>query len=80
MLKAVAAGLTALFVAASSLTYAQPRSIGGSEQKEPRLSATARQTRLAALARQREQDDSDPVDIARQRADALAQRTPCQSD
>jgi len=34
-----------------------------------------RQTRLAALARQREQGDSDPIDIVGHRADALAQRS-----
>src|SRR5215467_6649373 len=39
MLKTVAAGLTALFVTASSLAYAQPPSTAGSEQEEPRLSA-----------------------------------------
>jgi hypothetical protein len=114
MLKTVAAGLTALFVTASSLAYAQPPSTAGSEQEEPRLSAAdlnaltdarigivkaalqltpeqakywppveeairnramGRQTRLAALARQRDQGDSDPIDIVRHRADALAQRS-----
>jgi len=39
MLKTVAAGLTALFVTASSLAYAQAPSTAGSEQEEPRLSA-----------------------------------------
>ena len=112
MLKTVAAGLTALFVAASSLAYAQPPSTAGSEQEEPRLSAAdlnaltdarigivkaalqltpeqakywppveeairnramGRQTRL--VARQRDQGDSDPIDIVRHRADALAQRS-----
>ena len=38
MLKTVAAGLTALFVTASSLAYAQAPSTAGSEQDEPRLS------------------------------------------
>src|SRR5215471_12227560 len=112
MLKTVAAGLTALFVTASSLAYAQPPSTAGSEQEEPRLSAAdlnaltdarigivkaalqltpeqakywppveeairnramGRQTRL--VARQRDQGDSDPIDIVRHRADALAQRS-----
>jgi zinc resistance-associated protein len=115
MLKTVAAGLTALFVTASSLAYAQPPSTAGSEQEDPRLSAadlsaltdariaivkaalqltpeqakywpaveeairnraTGRQTRLAALARQREQgDERDPIDMVRHRADALARRS-----
>ena len=114
MLKTVAAGLTALFVTASSLAYAQAPSTAGSEQEEPRLSAAdlsaltdariaivkaalqltpeqakywpaveeairnramGRQTRLTALARQREQGDGDPIDIVRHRADALAQRS-----
>ena len=114
MLKTVAAGLTALFVTASSLAYAQAPSTAGSEQEEPRLSAAdlsaltdariaivkaalqltpeqakywpaveeairnrsmGRQTRLAALARQREQGDRDPIDSVRHRADALAQRS-----
>jgi len=114
MLKTVAAGLTALFVSASSLAYAQPPSTAGSAQEEPRLSAAdlnaltdarigivkaalqltpeqakywppveeairnramGRQTRLAALARQRDQGDGDPIDIVRHRADALAQRS-----
>src|SRR5215470_16733602 len=113
MLKTVAAGLTALFVTASSLAYAQPPSTAGSEQEEPRLSAAdlnaltdarigivkaalqltpeqakywpaveeairnramGRQTRLAALARQRDQGDGDPIDMVRHRADALSQR------
>jgi hypothetical protein len=39
MLKTVAAGLTALFVTASSLAYAQAPSTAGSEQEEPKLSA-----------------------------------------
>ena len=38
MLKTVTAGLTALFVTASSLAYAQAPSTAGSEQDEPRLS------------------------------------------
>jgi hypothetical protein len=114
MLKTVAAGLTALFVTASSLAYAQARSSAGSEPEEPRLSAadlsaltdariaivkaalqltpeqakywpaveeairnraTERQSRLAALSRQREQGDRDPIDMVRHRADALAQRS-----
>jgi len=114
VLKTVAATLTALFVTASSLAYAQPPSTAGSEQEEPKLSAadlsaltdariaivkaalqltpeqakywpaveeairnraTGRQTRLAALARQRDQDDRDPIDMVRHRADALAQRS-----
>jgi hypothetical protein len=114
MLKTVAAGLTALFVTASSLAYAQPPSTAGSEQEEPRLSAAdlnaltdarigivkaalqltpeqakywpaveeairnramGRQTRLVALAQQRDQDDRDPIDMVRHRADALAQRS-----
>jgi hypothetical protein len=37
--------------------------------------AMARQTRLAARGRQQEQDDRDPVDMLRHRADALAQRS-----
>ena len=114
MLKTVAAGLTALFVTASSLAYAQAPSTAGSEQEEQRLSAadlnaltdariavvkaalqltpeqakywppveeairsraTGRQTRLAALARLRDQGDRDPIDMVRHRADALAQRS-----
>jgi zinc resistance-associated protein len=114
MLKTVAAGLTALFVTASSLAYAQAPSTAGSEQEQPRLSAadlsaltdariaivkaalqltpeqakywpaveeairnraTGRQTRLAALSRQREQGDRDPIDMVRHRADALVQRS-----
>ena len=39
MLKTVVAGLTALFVTASSLAYAQAPSTAGSKQEEPRLSA-----------------------------------------
>jgi hypothetical protein len=39
VLKTVAAGLTALFVTASSLAYAQAPSTAGSEQEEPKLSA-----------------------------------------
>ena len=113
-MKTVAAGLTALFVTASSLAYAQPPSTTGSEQEEPRLSsadlnaltdarigivkaalqltpeqakywpaveeairnrAMGRQTRLAALAQQRDQGDRDPIDMVRHRADALAQRS-----
>jgi len=113
MLKTVAAGLTALFVTASSLAHAQAPSAAGSEQENPRLSsadlnaltdarigivkaalqltpeqakywpaveeairnrAMGRQVRLAALARQRDQGDRDPIDIVRHRADALAQR------
>ena len=34
-----------------------------------------RQVRLAALSRQRDQGDSDLVDVVRRRADALAQRS-----
>ena len=114
MLKTVTAGLTALFVTASSLAYAETPSTAGSEQEEPRLSAgdlsaltdariaivkaalqltpeqakywppveeairsraTGRQTRLAALARLRDQGDRDPIDMVRHRADALAQRS-----
>jgi len=114
MLKTVTAGLTALFVTASSLAYAQAPSTAGSEQDEPRLStadlnaltdarigivkaalqltpeqakywpaveeairnrAMGRQVRLAALSRQRDQGDSDLVDVVRRRADALAQRS-----
>ena len=37
--------------------------------------AMGRQTRLTALARQREQGDGDPIDMVRHRADALAQRS-----
>jgi LTXXQ motif family protein len=37
--------------------------------------AMGRQVRLAALSRQRDQGDSDPIDIVRHRADALAQRS-----
>ena len=36
--------------------------------------AMGRQVRLAAISRQRDQGDSDPIDIVRRRADALAQR------
>ena len=39
MLKTVAAGLTALFITASSLAYAKPPAAAGSGQEEPRLSA-----------------------------------------
>jgi hypothetical protein len=113
MLKTVAAGLTALFVTASSLAYAQAPSAAGSEQENARPSAAdlnaltdarigivkaalqltpeqakywpaveeairnramGRQVRLAALARQRDQGDRDPIDSVRRRADALAQR------
>jgi hypothetical protein len=113
MLKTVAAGLTALFVTASSLAYAQAPSAAGSEQDNARPSAAdlnaltdarigivkaalqltpeqakywpaveeairnramGRQVRLAALARQRDQGDRDPIDSVRHRADALAQR------
>ena len=116
MLKTVAAGMTALFVTASSLAYAQAPSATtttGGEQENARPSAAdlnaltdarigivkaalqltpeqakywpaveeairnrsmGRQTRLAALARQREQGDLDPIDSVRHRADALAQR------
>ena len=37
--------------------------------------AMGRQVRLAALSRQRDQGDSDLVDVVRRRADALAQRS-----
>ena len=37
--------------------------------------AMGRQVRLAALARQRDQGDSDPIDMVRRRADALSQRS-----
>jgi len=116
MLKTVAAGLTALFVTASSLAYAQAPSATtttGGEQQAARPSAAdlnaltdarigivkaalqltpeqakywpaveeairnramGRQVRLAALARQRDQGDSDPIDMVRHRADALSQR------
>jgi hypothetical protein len=40
-----------------------------------RKRAMGRQVRLAALARLRTQGDSDPMDIMRHRADALAQRS-----
>src|SRR6516164_5615126 len=114
MFKIGVAGLTALFVTASSLAYAQAPSAAETEQENLRPSsadlnaltdarigivkaalqltpeqakywpaveeairnrAMGRQTRLAALARQREQGDSDPIDIVRHRADALAQRS-----
>src|SRR6516225_3941231 len=117
MLKTVAAGLTALFVTASSLAYAQAPSATattGGGQDDTKLSAAdlnaltdarvgivkaalqltpeqakywpaveeairnramGRQVRLAALLRQREQGDSDLVDVVRRRADALAQRS-----
>jgi hypothetical protein len=118
MLKTVAAGLTALFVTASSLAYAQAPSATttttGGDQENARPSAAdlnaltdarigivkaalqltpeqakywpaveeairnramGRQVRLAALSRQRDQGDSDPIDIVRHRADALAQRS-----
>ena len=115
MLKTVAAGLTALFVTASSLAYAQAPSATttGGEQQAARPSAAdlnaltdarigivkaalqltpeqakywpaveeairnramGRQVRLAALARQRDQGDGDPIDMVRHRADALSQR------
>jgi hypothetical protein len=117
VLKTVAAGLTALFVTASSLAYAQAPSATattGGEQENARPSAAdlnaltdarigivkaalqltpeqakywpaveeairnramGRQVRLAALARQRDQGDGDPIDMVRHRADALAQRS-----
>ena len=117
MLKTVAAGLTALFVTASSLAYAQAPSATtttGGGQDNAKLSAAdlnaltdarigivkaalqltpeqakywpaveesirnramGRQVRLAALSRQRDQGDSDLVDVVRHRADALAQRS-----
>jgi hypothetical protein len=117
MVKTVAAGLTALFVTASSLAYAQAPSATtatGGEQENTKLSAAdlnaltdarigivkaalqltpeqakywpaveeairnramGRQVRLAALSRQRDQGDSDLVDVVRRRADALAQRS-----
>ena len=117
MLKTVGAGLTALFVTASSLAYAQAPSTPASQQENPRLSAAdlnaltdarigivkaalqltpdqakywpaveeairnqamGRQVRLAALARLRDQggnqNDIDPIDAVRHRADALSQR------
>jgi LTXXQ motif family protein len=116
MLKTVAAGLTALFVTASSLAYAQAPSATtttGGEQQAARPSAAdlnaltdarigivkaalqltpeqakywpaveeairnramGRRVRLAALARQRDQGDGDPIDMVRHRADALSQR------
>ena len=117
MVKTVAAGLTALFVTASSLAYAQAPSATtttGGGQENTKLSAAdlnaltdarigivkaalqltpeqakywpaveeairnramGRQVRLAALSRQRDQGDSDLVDVVRRRADALAQRS-----
>ena len=117
MFKTVAAGLTALFVTASSLAYAQAPSATtttGGGQENTKLSAAdlnaltdarigivkaalqltpeqakywpaveeairnramGRQVRLAALSRQRDQGDSDLVDVVRRRADALAQRS-----
>jgi hypothetical protein len=117
MLKTVAAGLTALFVTASSLAYAQAPSATattGGNVENGRLSAAdlnaltdarigivkaalqltpdqakywpaveeairnramGRQVRLAALARQRDQGDGDPIDLVRRRADALSQRS-----
>ena len=117
MLKPVAAGLTAVFVTASSLAYAQAPSTTttttGGGQDNAKLSAAdlnaltdarigivkaalqltpeqakywpaveeairnramGRQVRLAALSRQRDQGDTDLVDVVRRRADALAQR------
>ena len=116
MLKTVAAGLTALFVTASSLAHAQAPSATattGREQENARPSAAdlnaltdarigivkaalqltpeqakywpaveeairnramGMQVRLAAR-RQRDQGDSDIVDVVRHRADALAQRS-----
>src|SRR6516162_11407922 len=115
MLKTVAAGLTALFVTASSLAHAQAPSATttGGEQGNARPSAAdlnaltdarigivkaalqltpeqakywpaveeairnramGMQVRLAAR-RQRDQGDSDIVDVVRHRADALAQRS-----
>ena len=116
MLKPVAAGLTAVFVTASSLAYAQAPSATtttGGGQDNAKLSAAdlnaltdarigivkaalqltpeqakywpaveeairnramGRQVRLAALSRQRDQGDTDLVDVVRRRADALAQR------
>ena len=117
MLKTVAAGLTALFVTASSLAYAQAPSATtttGGGQDNAKLSAAdlnaltdarigivkaalqltpeqakywpaveeairnramGRQVRLAARSQQRDQGDSDLVDVVRRRADALAQRS-----
>ena len=117
MLKTVAAGMTALFVTASSLAYAQAPSANtttGGGQENTKLSAAdlnaltdarinivkaalqltpeqakywpaveeairnramGRQVRLAAISRQRDQGDSDLVDVVRRRADALAQRS-----
>ena len=116
MVKTVAAGLTALFVTASSLAYAQAPSATtntGGGQENTKLSAAdlnaltdarigivkaalqltpeqakywpaveeairnramGMQVRLAAR-RQRDQGDSDIVDVVRHRADALAQRS-----
>ena len=116
MSKTVAVGLTALFVTASSLAYAQSPSAttttgGGQENARPsaadlnaltdarigivkaalqltpeqakywpaveeaiRNRAMGMQVRLAAR-RQRDQGDSDIVDVVRHRADALAQRS-----
>src|SRR6516165_4914579 len=117
MVKTVAAGLTALFVTASSLAYAQAPSAttttgGGQEntklsaadlnaltdarigivkaalqltpeqakywpavEEAIRARAVGRQGRVAALMRLREQRESDPVELVRHRADALAQRS-----
>ena len=116
MSKTVAVGLTALFVTASSLAYAQSPSAttttgGSQESARPsaadlnaltdarigivkaalqltpeqakywpaveeaiRNRAMGMQVRLAAR-RQRDQGDSDFVDVVRHRADALAQRS-----
>ena len=116
MSKTVAVGLTALFVTASSLAYAQSPSAttttgGSQESARPsaadlnaltdarigivkaalqltpeqakywpaveeaiRNRAMGMQVRLAAR-RQRDQGDSDIVDVVRRRADALAQRS-----
>jgi len=116
MSKTVAVGLTALFVTASSLAYAQSPSAttttgGSQESARPsaadlnaltdarigivkaalqltpeqakywpaveeaiRNRAMGMQVRLAAR-RQRDQGDSDIVDVVRHRADALAQRS-----
>jgi zinc resistance-associated protein len=117
MLKTVGAGLTALFVTASSLAYAQAPSATattGGNVENGKLSAAdlnaltdarigivkaalqltpdqakywppveeairnramGRQVRLAALVRQRDQGDGDPIDLVRRRADALSQRS-----
>ena len=113
MFKLGVAGVTALFITASSLAYAQaPSAAEPEENLRPstadlnaltdarigivkaalqltpeqakywpaveeaiRARAAGRQGRVAALMRLREQRESDPFELVRHRADALAQRS-----